>query len=188
MKEIHLKQYTLVNGHYKVTLGNGIYKEFLNRKNCKKFLADCNRYLTLKLIEANTIFVTLFIHYRRNWFYFDHNKHPSFQLYESDRLCKRNMDSIEKVFDIMVERSHYQNGNHFVFAHFQMIFRDMKQIITYMSALMKSKSNAVDVHEMQVLLLSILKAERELYEFDGTFTKEQLDADEIFTRNGMKVI
>jgi hypothetical protein len=34
----------------------------------------------------------------------------------------------------------------------------------------------------------VRQIEKELFEYDGTFTKEQLDADEIFTRNRMKAI
>jgi len=188
MKSIQLKQYTHVKGIYKVSIGNGIHRDFKNKKSCLKFLVNCNRYLTIKLVEVNSIFVNLFTHYRRNWFYFDHNKNPGFELFEADRRCKKNLESISNVFDIMVERSHYQNGNHFVFAHFKMILRDMKQVITLLQVLMKSKSNTVDFHELHIIYLTITKVEKEIFEFDGTFTQEELDADEIFTRNRMKAV
>ena len=189
MKEIKIKNFTETEkGTYIVSIGNGVSKEFVNKKHCRKFLSDTGRYLTLKLFEANTIYLQLLTHYRRNWFYFDHNKDPGFQLFEADRACKRNLDNIGELFELLVKRGGYPNGNTFVFTHFRNSFTNMKLVIADLQELHRTKSNAVDVHDLQAIYLRVLYLEKEVLLFDGTFTKEILDADEIFTRNRMKAV
>jgi hypothetical protein len=187
MKSISLKQFSVTNGTYTVTLGNGITKRFKNRKACLKFLVNCSRFLTLTLVEANAIYAELLVNYRRNWFYFDHNKNPGFALYEADRICARDIVEIQNSFNLIIERCHYTNGNHFVFAHFRTIFSTMRCIVIHLKLLQLSKSNAVDVHELQIIFKRLLSMERTLLEYNGSFTKEQIDADEIFTRNKLQI-
>jgi hypothetical protein len=54
--------------------------------------------------------------------------------------------------------------------------------------LQRSKSSAVEVHKLEVLYLRVLQIESEIMKYDGTVSKDQLDADEIFTRNRMKAV
>lgn len=173
---------------YRVALGNKLSRDFENLKLAKKFLCETNRFLNLKLHEAVFIFSDLQLQFRRNWFYFDHHKRPGAALYSNERRCKEHLRSVENAFDIMVERSHFENGNHFVFAHFGNIFNRMKETMKILQQLQKTKSSSVDIHKLEVLYRRILQVEKELFEYSGQFEKEVIDFESIFNRNGMQLV
>lgn len=188
MKLIKIKHYSITNKSYRVAIGNGITRSFDNKKNCLKFLADCNRFLNLKLHEANFIYSDVYAQYRRNWFYFDHHKSPGAILFQLERSIKNNLTKTEETFDLICERSGFENGNYFVFSHFKAIFNGLKSAVKSLQKLQKSKSSAVDIHKLQVLYDRIIHLENETYQFDGNVIQEIIDVDEVFTRNSMKVV
>jgi hypothetical protein len=188
VKIVRIKHFSVEGKKYRVAIGNGITREFVNRKLCMKFLADANRFLTMKLHECNFLLSDLQVQFRRNWFYFDNNRSAGADLYAMERNCLQNMRAIEDKMDLLVNRASFENGNQFVFAHFRTIFILMMDTMKVLQQLQAKKSSAVEVHKMEVLYIRVRQIEKELFEYDGTFTKEQLDADEIFTRNRMKAI
>jgi len=188
MKTVKIKHYTENKNGYTVAIGNGITKDFVNKKHCLKFLADTNRFLTNKLHEVNFILSDLQVMYRRNWFYFDNLKSAAAEMYSLERICIFNLSGIEEKMDLLVSRSGYENGNHFVFSHFRSIFSLLIDTIKILQKLQLKKSSAVEVHKLEVLYIRVIQIEKELLFYDGTLSKEQLDADEIFTRNRMKAV
>ena len=137
---------------YHVYLGNAVHKEFKNLKDAKKFLADTNRFLNFKLQETNSILVEVYGHYRRNWFYFSARKRAmDYKDMKKEIICEQAFKDIERSFNLMIERSHLNNWNHLIFSHFDKICNNFYQVIEVLKVINKSKSNAVDLHQLEML-------------------------------------
>src|SRR5207244_483890 len=98
------------------------------------------------------------------------------ELYNMERNCINNIRSIEELFDLLVSRAGFTNGNHYVFTHFKAIFSLLKSTMKILQTLQLKKSSAVDVHKLEVLYIRTTQIENELLIYNGTFTKEQMDA------------
>lgn len=189
MKAIKLKHYRQSGKDYLVTLGNGHTAQFSTLKSVRKYLVDTNRYLNFKLHEMNYILADLQRQYRRNWFYFDHNKNSEkANLYGMDRRCQNNFSRIAETFDLIIERSSFENGNQFVFTHFNNLFQRCREIAGDLQSLQRSKSNAVDVYELQVILERIRSVERDLKSYTGDEIEEITTAENLSARSRMKAI
>ena len=58
---------------YNILLGNDHREYFGSEKLAEKFLAETNRFLNIKLHEANYLYYTLFAEFRKCWFFFTAN-------------------------------------------------------------------------------------------------------------------
>ena len=126
MKEIKLTGISTRNKKHTVTLGNGYQKSFSNLKSAKRYLAQTGRWLTFRLHECNSLNTQLYGHYRTAWFYLQHNKQTMNRaLIETEQQCQRAFSEITNTMDLIIDRGHFENGNHFVFAHFQAIFNSI---------------------------------------------------------------
>ncbi|RYY83361.1 MAG: hypothetical protein EOO15_21520, partial [Chitinophagaceae bacterium] len=100
MKAVHLT--TILNDEqgYCVPLGNGTRNIFPNKKDAKAFLAECNRFLTHKLVELNEIFSRAFLEYRQLWFTLANAKQGKRTNYSADeRVIRESLASVELIFD-----------------------------------------------------------------------------------------
>ncbi|MFW5804033.1 MAG: hypothetical protein ACOCWG_02260 [bacterium] len=115
---------------YAIAIGNGHREYFTNIKDAKKYLAELNRFLNMRLHELNNLYFLSFGEYRRSWFVFgsdDPNMIDHFQKMENN--IKAKFDSIDFSFKYCVERSHWQNGNHFTFKHMASICDNLTDIL-----------------------------------------------------------
>lgn len=143
---------------YKVNLGNGIIRGFKSKAEAGKFLSEVSRFLTYKLHECNELYIACFTHYRRAWFYFDHNKpagRDREDLKGKERLCEDNIKAIADTFTILYRRANWANGNHFVFVHFSNILRQLLEIAQVMAFVYDNKSAAAVQYEIEILATKI---------------------------------
>lgn len=183
MKNVTIKKYrkpdatsALAADHfYSVHLGNGTTKLFGSKRECLAFLAETNRFLNLKLHECNYIFCDVFAEYRQNWFYFEHNK-PSMSenLTHAERKCELAIDSIKQAFDMLVTRGNWENGNEFMFMHFNNILENMSEICQTLIGLQKKKSNGVDVARLEILKQRIAFTSSSLVNYNKSVEMEML--------------
>jgi hypothetical protein len=131
---------------YSVTLGNSVNKWFSNRKDALRYLATINRDLNLKLAELNYIYGFIFSEYRKNWYYFEST------MKGNDNKINSLFQSINKSFELTVERSHYENGNHFTFSHLYKIIADLNQVGSILIEIMTDKKFYADVQRLNVFL------------------------------------
>lgn len=158
MKKIKLRNITLPaplapyteQTLYRVYLGNGYVCKSPALREAKRFLAETNRFLNVQMHELNLIYCDVFRQYRRNWFYFSH-AFAGAELISSDRDCREAMRDTERIFDLLIERSHHINGNFLVFAFFKSIIGNLDTVIGVLTEMMKEKSNGVDVQELQAI-------------------------------------
>jgi hypothetical protein len=131
---------------YSVSLGNGVTKWFSNEKDAKQFLADVNRLLNQVIHELNYIYGNVFLEYRHNWGYFDGTR----KQLEKDIL--RIMQTIDRSFNLAVERAHLTNGNHFAFSHILNIINETEGIILILSELLTERKHYAEVHRLEVYI------------------------------------
>lgn len=119
MKKVEIKKFTapdmnsvFINERkYLVQLGNGLNVLFSSRKKVDRFLSETNKFLTARMFDLNEILIDLIIIERRTWYYHKHS---------GEMLQVRNyINNVMKSLDMITERSGWENGNYFVFKHFQ---------------------------------------------------------------------
>jgi hypothetical protein len=131
---------------YSVTLGNKVNKWFTNRKEALRYLVAINKELNLKLAELNFIYGYIFTEYRKNWYYFEKS------MAGNDNEINSLFLSINKAFELAVERSHYTNGNHFTFSHIYKIIGDLNAVADILTKIMTDKKFYADVQRMNVFI------------------------------------
>ena len=70
MKRIVLKQFRKQGNNYIVSLGNGTVHSFTSQRKAQDYLSKTNKFLTVQLFEAHTVYMDLWQEYQRCWFYF----------------------------------------------------------------------------------------------------------------------
>lgn len=133
--------------YFRVSLGNGLSISFTNKKHLTKFLSETNEFIRRMLFELNKIYTEIFIEYRKMWFYFDGEKFGNISLRYDDDLI-----FVNKHFSMIVDRSGWQNGNHFVFGHFKNIIDIFEVIINDLIEVNKQKSNYVEKRNLEIIL------------------------------------
>lgn len=152
MKTVHLKNIKEQDSKYSVFLGNGTAFHFSSRQKAVNFLNQTNKFLTTCLYEARQLFAQVSFKYNENWGYFEHNKKTmGSKQRETDRCCNELLYATEKLFDLIVQRGSFINGNYFVFIHFNHIIENQKAIIKHLSALSDKKSITADLYRYDIL-------------------------------------
>ncbi len=157
MKRIKLTNYTppdkssvfTENLKYSVSLGNGYSASFANGKEAKAFLAETNRELNNKMYELNLLFGDVIKMYRNAWPYFDFGRKSVVNNLQG--IIKDRVDGVENSFNLLVDRSHFENGNSFVFSHFYSIIDSLKKICSDLSEMYCSKNHPVLMYEADSL-------------------------------------
>ncbi len=112
--------------HYCISVGNGVSARFSNLEKAEAFLTKLNEELNFNLSVMNMILVEIFTNYRRLWFYL--NNLPEYSAHE--RRITEAFQDIDRYFNIMVTRSHFENGNYFVFQNFRRCLAAMDEILS----------------------------------------------------------
>lgn len=154
MKTIKIEKYTDKNPKsiftrdksFWVYLGNGTKHSFSNKKHLTKFLADTNEFLKARLFELNKIYAEIFVEYRKMWFYFDSENLKTVSDRFDDELIYVN-----KSFRMIIERSSWNEGNHFTFKHFYYAIEKFTEIVNVMIEVQRSKSNYVEKRNLEVI-------------------------------------
>lgn len=136
---------------YCIFLGNELRYYFKSEKAALKFLADTNRMLNNKLHELNYIYGLVFIEYRKIWFYCEN------RFKEFDDKFNSITASINKKFDIIVARSHWNNGNYLTFKHMFDIARLLSEALIFIKKLYNHKNYYKDLQLIDMNLDRISK-------------------------------
>lgn len=136
-----------------VCLGNSTRHKFTSKRNCLAFLAQVNRFLNNKLHEANYLYTEVFAHYRQNWFYFFHEKNiHTTNMLADQRAVENELKSVMETFELLVSRSHFPNGNYFVWVHFNSIFNSLESCCSVLYELQKKRSNGAEAQQLRILI------------------------------------
>lgn len=159
MKRIKLVNYSKpvpdsfrsVDQLYCVSLGNGYKVQFASEKETKAFLSETNRELNTKLYELNFLYSDMLRLYRSSWLYFEPGKISGLANIES--LCNQKMQAIENSFNLLVDRSGFENGNHLVFSHFQSIIEQIKSVCDLLAMIFTKRGLTSSLYECNSFVL-----------------------------------
>lgn len=157
---------------YRVALGNGVRKQFTSRKLALAFLADTNRFLNLKLHEANLFYGEVFTEYRNNWFYFGENAD------RSEIKCENLLQQIREPFKLLVTRSNWMNGNDFTWKHLHTIFELLLQVLAELRALHRQKSKYAELRRILIIESRIQFAQSQLNRYAASVEMAMQPLDE----------
>lgn len=168
---------------YTVNLGNGISRKFTNKAEGLRFLNEVSKYLTYKMHECNELYIACFSHYRRAWFYFDHNKNTMDRsradLYHKERVCEGAIKSIAETFTILYKRANWANGNHFVFVHFSNICTNLQEVCEILIWLYENKSSPAIGYELEVLRTKIIYCRRTIEQYTVEIENQFKESEKI---------
>lgn len=158
MKRIKLINYTAPNTDsvlvkdrlYSVSLGNGYTNSFASKTETLAFLAQTNRDLSHKLYELNFLYADVMRIYRLAWPYFEtgSKRVPN----NLQGIVLEKIADTEHIFNLLVDRGHWENGNHLAFQHFQAIIGLLKEICTLLAELYGTKNHSVNMYECSGLI------------------------------------
>lgn len=109
---------------HSILLHSGLTLYYSDIKDAKIFLVKTNDFLTFKLFELNEIYIEVFTHYRRAWFYFD---------VPQDAAARASSEYIDKCFKLIVDRGHWQNGAVYVFNWLAQIVNGLNVFLNLLS-------------------------------------------------------
>jgi len=125
-----------------VLLNWGLTIYFTDIKQAKAFLVKTNDFLTFKLFEINEIYIEVFTHYRRGWFYFD---------VPQDAAARASSEYIDKCFKLIVDRGHWQNGAVYVFNWINQIIDGLNTFLTMLSDNHRQRGNYAELRVIETL-------------------------------------
>lgn len=121
-----------------VCISSDIRISFSDYRAAESFLSRANDFFNVKLFELNELYLDLFIHYRRNWFYFEYN-------IQDEAACTRAFETINKSMSLMVNRSHYENGPVMVNNWMIGSFTQLISIIEILKELHRKRNNWAEI-------------------------------------------
>ena len=135
---------------YTICLGNGNIIRLSNKKEAEAILAEINRDLNFYLVMLNTIYIDVYTHYRKLWFYFNNRNGV-----EQERDLNSNFSYLDRDFELMVTRSHYENGNQFVFKNFFTACEYLETNIKILQAVELARGGYAEIRMLRVILTRI---------------------------------
>lgn len=180
MKKITLKRFSKSGSTYSVALGNGTIHEFTSQKQTLKFLSDTSFFLTQKLYELRGAYSYLWNEHHELWGYFRHDKKTmNAGFYERDRNITRLLSELQSSFNIIIDRSHYEGGNHTSFSHLRSILRSLREVIQQLTPIVHSRSNTVKKYQYSNLLNSLARMEGEISNYGYITTTNYINNSKI---------
>lgn len=146
MKTININKITKANKHshytrerlHKVYIGNDLNCYFSNFNEAEWFIAETNRMLNKTAQELNRVFIEVWCEQRK--IYLTYHKHFM-------RMNNKGISAqIERQFDLMLTRSHWENGNSFTFTYLYQISDTLDEWINEIMDMLRknNKNNNVD--------------------------------------------
>jgi hypothetical protein len=115
-----------------IHLGNGLTCYFSNLKEAKSYIVKTNSFLQLKLLELNKIYIDTWVEYRNLYVY-------HYDIIGNNVKIESNLIALEKSINLIVERSNWENGNHFTFSHFYKLIDCLLEFIKLVIKYFKAK-------------------------------------------------
>jgi len=143
---------------YEVFLWNSEKLLFSNHKEVKKFLAETNRFLNDFLHELNYIYYQLFTCYRQAWLILDDN-------FKQQAGIESLLETINKAFDLAVNRSHWVNGNYNTGRHLFHVIEDLKEINSLLIQFYKKKFYYREIQLLEVFERQLTFLNQKLSEY-----------------------
>lgn len=140
---------------HSILLNWGLTIYFTDIKQAKAFLVKTNDFLTFKLFEINEIYIEVFGHYRRAWFYLELNQ---------DSASRSAITIIENNFRLTVDRSHWIDGSVYVFMWIDQIATQLKTVLEHIANMHRKRGNWA---EIRVITALVARIDYLLYQLKG---------------------
>ena len=150
MKKINIE--TIISGDktsirtkhrkHRVFLHSDLTLSFEDIKKAKVFLVGVSDFLTFKLFELNEIYIELFSHYRRAWFYIDNTQ---------DKNIMTETRTIDYSFKLCFERSDWESGSFYVFNWIRCICDSLQSIIKIIDSMQIKRGNYAEIRIMKTV-------------------------------------
>ena len=152
MKEIKLKHITSDRKGHLICLGNGTRNCFLQMREAKAFLAETNRFLTLRLHDLHSNYIRVWNAYQSNFFYFDSQRDKENNAYLIEMEIVNLLDNCKRALDLSIQRCNYINANFFTFTHFYNVSDCLEEAIRLISSRYKDRNATSEVYQMDLLI------------------------------------
>jgi len=107
-------------------------------------LANLNDFLNLRLFEMNEIYIELFTHYRRCWFYFEND-------ISGETSIKSYFIECDKFFHLLVTRSHYENGPSYTLNWISQAAKSLKTVIKILQDLHRKRNGWAEIKNLEAV-------------------------------------
>jgi hypothetical protein len=163
MKRISLKNINTSQKTYTVFLGNGTTHSFKSERSAQDFINKTNKFLTEHLHEIHAIYSSVSILLNHNWFYFQNDKNTrKAHLYQFERDCNNNIDSIRATLNRIVDHSHFTNGNYTTFIDLLRASNYLQDTIKILNVINKNRSNTNALYEYKSLFNRLIQLDNSL--------------------------
>jgi len=149
---------------YSVFLGNNYRTIFSSKRDALKFIADTNKYLSVKMHQVNNLYGQTISVYRLCWPYFFHNKKGGRNRGFDERKCEENIKIVTDQLNRLIA-SPTPNHNAFVWSYFNRAIDCLAEIMDICMELHRSRSNGAEVVICQLILTQLLTVKNELLQY-----------------------
>ena len=151
--------------YYSIVLGNGATISFKDKKKIVYFLTSVNKQLTEALQELVLLYADLFKEYWNIWFYLDQHVDTIETRERNKKIeshCISEFNYIPTLLNIAVDRSHFQNGNHFAFNHLYNVIKALQSINKMLIRLRQEKLHTAEVNRLELFDKALLRIKKEM--------------------------
>ena len=162
---MHLSSVYTKDKFYNIVLGNGASIRFKDKKKIVFWLTHVNNNLTEALQELIIIYTDLFREYWQLWYYLDsyaETPEASERNKKIEAFCIKSFNYIPTLLNLAVNRSAYQNGNHFTFRHLYNAIDELQYITDLMLKLRRDKCHTAETNRLEIYLKNILRIKKEI--------------------------
>lgn len=193
MIQIKVQYYSVVDGKYHVTLGNGTNHVISSEKKCLKFLVKTSNFLTDNYNTLNLIYSDIFVLYRQIYFYFDDNRHTRHaERYENRRTIKKLLVTIEDLFEKLSFSNNNSQNNTIQFLQLNTLIDSLLQIVCLIKQINLNKSYASTQIKADFLLKQITDIQTDLKNYSlkkaTSFTPPNTNAINSAYQNLLKIV
>lgn len=145
---------------------------FSSKKKALRFIAIANQFYTQCMYEARVMFVDVLVKYHQSWGYFE-TETSGFELARMNRQCESSLDTCQKSFNLMAERSDFNCGSFLVRGKLDLIIGSMQEAIAVLKKLHDTKSGTMELYTLDVFSKRLYSLEYSLKSF-GDYEAENL--------------
>lgn len=164
MKKIVLKQFSKNTAGYTVSLGNGSVHTFPSKRKASDYLNKTNKFLTTQLFEVHGIYMGLWQEFQRAWFYFGYGSQKGkWTMHElSKQRCEEALKECEERISNSVDKSDYDNWNHFTFQNIRVAINHLKIAVKILMPLHQKRSQTADVYRLNSFINRLVEIENKI--------------------------
>lgn len=151
-------------GLFQITLYWNQTYYFSSKKKALRFVAITNQFLTQSMYKANSLYIDVWVKYRRDWGYFE-NETSGFELASKNRLCESALNACAESFNLMVERSNYESGSFIVHNKINVIISSLNQAIAILKDINSKLGGTADLYLIDDFTERIYSLENSLKNF-----------------------